>query len=128
MTSNKVEKDIIHPEWEELSLLLSFHMSSLREWHDGHIYEIKQLVLNEENFNVQIYSNDHLPPHFHIIHGEHEAVYLIDQSKPLTLLKGSIPSSIEKRLNYLYEMRFRDKLIKTWNSTRPSHLESQKFF
>lgn len=38
---------------------------------------------------IRMYFNDHPPPHFHAIYGEHEAVIAIDS---LAVLEGSLPT------------------------------------
>jgi hypothetical protein len=37
---------------------------------------------------IRMYFNDHRPPHFHAIYGEHEAVIGVDT---LTVLRGALP-------------------------------------
>jgi hypothetical protein len=37
---------------------------------------------------ILMYFNDHAPPHFHAVYGEHEAVYTIDT---LEIMRGRLP-------------------------------------
>jgi hypothetical protein len=35
-------------------------------WTDGRLYRIKQLVARVKGLSIYIYSDEHVPPHFHI--------------------------------------------------------------
>ena len=61
-----------------------------------------------------MYGNDHSPPHFHAIYGEHEALYRIET---LDLLVGALP----KRAHALvieWASMHREELIRNWERAR----------
>jgi hypothetical protein len=59
---------------------------------------------------IYMYYNDHAPPHFHAIYGEHEALYRIDT---LEIYTGSIP---RRAHNLVLEWadRHREDLTDDW--------------
>ncbi len=42
-----------------------------------------------DGIKINIYSNEHLPPHFHVIYGNYEALI---QIKNLEIEKGKLPT------------------------------------
>jgi hypothetical protein len=63
---------------------------------------------------IRMYFNDHSPPHFHAIYGEHEAVIAIDS---LAVLEGSLPA---RALNLVYEWAqlHQGELLTDWELCR----------
>jgi hypothetical protein len=63
---------------------------------------------------IQMYFNDHTPPHFHAKYGEHQASIVIES---LGLLEGRLPGRI---LSLVVEwgMEHRDELTANWESLR----------
>lgn len=47
-----------------------------------------------DGIKINIYSNEHLPPHFHAIYGSHEAMIEIVS---LEILKGKLPNNQLKK-------------------------------
>jgi len=43
-----------------------------------------------DSIKIDVYSRDHLPPHFHAIYAEHEALLVI---KTLEIYEGSLPNT-----------------------------------
>jgi hypothetical protein len=60
-----------------------------------------------------MYYDDHVPPHFHAIYAEREALIRIDT---LEVLKGSLPSRA-KSLVIEWAVEHRDKLEENWKRT-----------
>lgn len=48
-----------------------------------------------DGIKINIYSNEHLPPHFHAIYGSHEAMIEIVS---LEILKGKLPNNQLKKI------------------------------
>lgn len=63
---------------------------------------------------VQMYYNDHPPPHFHAIYGEHE---LVVQILPVNLLQGSAPNRVQSMVYEWAAMRQED-LMANWERAR----------
>ena len=63
---------------------------------------------------VAMYFNDHSPPHFHAIYGEHEATFAIDT---LEVLEGALP---RRALALVLEWAalHRDELRSNWARAR----------
>ncbi len=63
---------------------------------------------------VRMYFNDHAPPHFHALYGEHEAVIVIES---LEILEGSLP---RRALGLVREWAslHTDELRKNWELCR----------
>ena len=63
---------------------------------------------------IQMFWNEHAPPHFHALYGEHEA--LIDL-RDLSVMRGSLP---RRAMNLVTEWAtdHRDDLMEDWNLCR----------
>jgi len=70
----------------------------------------------DRGMKVEIYSNEHSPPHFHVLSSEIDASFRIDNC---TLLAGRVRNSDYKKILYWYK-HTRSMLIKKWNSMRPT--------
>jgi len=66
------------------------------------VYYIKELVSKIRNMKIEIYSNDHNPPHFHIKSNDQSinATFTLDGCK---LIKGNIKSDDIKRIQAFYK-------------------------
>ncbi len=63
---------------------------------------------------IQMFWNEHAPPHFHALYGEHEA--LIDV-RDLRVLRGSLPRRA-MALVLEWAAAHRDHLLEDWNLCR----------
>lgn len=97
---------------EALSLLLT---GGYAVWTDGQLYHVKHLVDRINGLKVEVFSNDHMPPHFHIRSTNYNVSLRIDDC---TLLSGSIPDK-ELRLIQYWHQRNRALLLSKWKSSRP---------
>jgi len=59
---------------------------------------------------IRMYFNDHAPPHFHAIHGEHEATIAIATGE---VLAGRLPPTA-RRLVQEWTLRYRADLTRNW--------------
>lgn len=64
---------------------------------------------------VYIYANDHLPPHFHVIHPDFEALIEIETLK---LLAGSL-SRVARKPVMKWARENREALVAEWNRINP---------
>jgi hypothetical protein len=66
---------------------------------------------------IEIYANEHAPPHFHVKSNEIDAVFTISDCK---LLKGTVSSKDERLINY-WHSGSKSKLVEMWNRMRPAN-------
>jgi hypothetical protein len=68
-------------------------------------------------YKIEIYGDEHSPPHFHIVKDSKKiAAYSIEDC---TKLNGNLPNGAEKKVKFFHDCA-KDKLIRFWNDTRPS--------
>ncbi len=80
------------------------------------LIENKQLVARVNGLKIEVFSNEHPPPHFHVIAPEIDASFSIEDCR---LLKGDISSSAAQKVKY-WHLHSKPKLIEAWNSSRPT--------
>ena len=85
-------------------------------WTDGQLYEIRQLVDRVKGLRIEIFPNEHPPPHFHVRYGSVNASFAIADGR---LLHGEIGGRDEQLVRWWHK-HSRAQLIKVWNATRPS--------
>lgn len=61
---------------------------------------------------IKMFFNDHLPPHFHAVYGEYNAVFDINT---LELFEGDLPSRARKLVNE-WASQYKSELLEMWNS------------
>lgn len=95
-----------------LKKLITYH--SIDE--NGKLYSIRALVGSVGGLKIEIYFNEHPPPHFHVKSSGINATFSI---KDFQLIEGNIQGRELKMIKWWYE-RSRPKLISSWNNHRPS--------
>ncbi len=105
---------------EVLKLLLG---EGIAVCEDGSLYYIRQLVARISGLRVEIFAREHAPPHFHVHGGGVDATFSLESCEHL---QGNVGRR-EKALIEWWYLRSREKLIQTWNSTRPSDCPVGKF-
>ena len=78
-------------------------------------YNSKERITTIKNLKVIIYSNDHNPPHFHVISNDYNinAKFLIENEE---LLSGEMKSKDLKRIKAFYESpKIKMVMEKIWN-------------
>lgn len=105
-------------EWAEwLEALLHNPCSIFERDNELILLEIKQLVERINGLKIEVYSDEHPPPHFHVKAPEIDASFSIEDC---SLLKGKISSVAEQKVRYWHHYS-KPKLIDAWNSSRPSN-------
>lgn len=69
------------------------------------------------NIQIEIRSDEHAPPHFHVCVDGIDASFSIEDG---SLLRGRLNSSQTKKVRLWYKQS-RQKLIEVWNNTRPGN-------
>jgi hypothetical protein len=66
---------------------------------------------------IQMFFNDHNPPHFHIVYGEHKAIINIDDE----IVEGNMP---KRALNLVFEWMdlHKNELLENWNLAQNGQL------
>jgi hypothetical protein len=82
---------------------------------DGRLYVIKRQVDRIGNLRIEIRSDEHPPPHFHIVGPEIDASYTIEDC---SRLNGNLDARKERLLRKWFR-GCRSKLIQIWNDSRP---------
>ena len=81
------------------------------------LVETKALVERIDGMKIVIYSNEHPPPHFHVVAGGDQASFTLDECK---LLAGNLPAKQRRKIEYwFHEMNAKSALIEIWDKTRP---------
>lgn len=91
---------------------------------NGELYFIKELVGKVRNLKIEIYSNDHNPPHFHVKSSDNSinATFRLDNCQ---LIQGDLKSKDKKRIEKFYEDTDTKELMKEmWNKSKT---EDRKF-
>lgn len=82
------------------------------------VYFIKELVGRIRNMKIEIYSNDHNPPHFHVKSSDKSinATFRLDDC---TILQGEINSKDIKRIEAFYnDPETKDFMKNMWNKSK----------
>ncbi|MBV1929382.1 MAG: DUF4160 domain-containing protein [Gammaproteobacteria bacterium] len=113
------ELDGIQEYAEWLESIIHGQCSILEEDDGGELIltEIRQLVARVNGLKIEIYSNEHPPPHFHVKSPNIDASFSIDDCSKLN---GNIERGDLKKIEYWHK-RAKDLLIKHWNESRPTN-------
>lgn len=68
------------------------------------------------NIEIWVFANDHLPPHFHLITPDHEALVRIDD---LTIMAGSIRPADRRRV-WGCVVENREAIASAWTRLHPN--------
>ena len=72
----------------------------------GKLYQFGSVI-------VRVYANDHLPPHFHVLTPDAEALVEI---ATLRIMAGSLPGKVEREA-LAWAVENRDTIAAEWNRT-----------
>jgi Domain of unknown function (DUF4160) len=105
-------------EWAEwLEALLHNPCSIFERGDELLLLESKQHVARVNGLKIEVFSNEHPPPHFHVKAPEIDASFSIEDC---SLLKGKISSPAAQKVKY-WHLHSKPKLIEAWNSSRPTN-------
>ena len=100
-----------------LEAILHNPCSVWEEDGEAFLIEIKQLVARVDGLKIEIYPNEHPPPHFHVKSPNVDASFAIDDCR---YLEGKVDNRDKKKIEYWFK-HAKPLLIESWNSTRPSN-------
>jgi hypothetical protein len=92
-------------------------------WDDGSLYFIKQLVAKVNNLRIEVFPDEHPPPHFHVVYPGVNASFALSNC---SLLKGHIGNRERGLVKWWYD-RSRALVIKAWNESRPTDCQVGPF-
>jgi len=81
----------------------------------GTRYLTEYLVSRVDELKIEIFSNEHPPPHFRVLYGKDSANFSIPDCRKLN---GGM-DQWEKTIKQLHSTN-KDKLIEVWNARRPT--------
>lgn len=81
------------------------------------LLENKQLVKRINGLKIEIFPNEHSPPHFHVSSPDIDATFAIEDCRKLN---GTISSSAAKKVEY-WHSHSKSMLITIWDATRPTN-------
>ena len=81
------------------------------------LLQIRQLVARLNGLKIEVYPNEHPPPHFHVTSPKVSASFTIDECKKL---EGVISSGDLQKVRYWHQSA-KSLLIDSWNSSRPTN-------
>jgi len=86
---------------------------------DGEMFliEIRQLIARVNGLKIEVYSNEHPPPHFHVKSPNVNASFDIENC---SLLEGNIEGRDKKKIQFWHKYA-KPLLIEAWDSTRPTN-------
>ena len=82
------------------------------------VYFIKELVGRIRNMKIEIYSNDHNPPHFHVKSndGSIDATFKLENCE---ILNGNIDGKDKKRIEAFFNDSYtQEQMKKMWNKSK----------
>ena len=80
------------------------------------LLEIRQLVARMNGLKIEIYPNEHAPPHFHVTSPNVNASFSIENCE---ILNGKISSNDLNKIRYWHK-HAKSLLIECWDNTRPT--------
>jgi hypothetical protein len=83
---------------------------------ESFLIEIRQLVARVNGLKIEVYSNEHPPPHFHVKSPNVNASFDI---KSCSFLEGDVDTRDKKKIQFWHK-HAKPLLIEAWNSTRPT--------
>ena len=83
---------------------------------ESFLIEIRQLVARVNGLKIEVYSNEHPPPHFHVKAPNVNASFDIESC---SLLDGDVGNRDKKKIQFWHK-HAKPLLIEVWNSTRPT--------
>jgi len=100
---------------EDFEIHLNQFVASGASFFEGQILDTRQLVEKIGAIKIEIYPNEHTPPHFHIKSNGMNASFAIDDCR---LLKNSgFSTKVIKSIQDWFE-HSKPRLIEIWNQTR----------
>ena len=85
--------------------LLETHLNSTQVLPNGTVYKIKRFIAKTGDLKIEVYPNDHYPPHFHIISKQRgiNARFDIETLKYINTKQGKITPKDTKKIQNFFK-------------------------
>ncbi len=101
---------------DDFEIHLSQFVMAGAYFFEGQVVEVRQLVEKMGAIKIEIYPNEHTPPHFHIKSNGMNASFAIDDCRVLE--NSGFSTKVIKSIQDWFE-HSKSRLIEVWNQTRP---------
>ena len=108
-----MQKDL-QKEKERIEKIFDYYLNYFDVLEDGTCVETRKEVGRIDGLKVEMFSNDHPPPHFHVTCPDFSARFTIDNCG---VISGNVDSKIKKKIKNFYDKN-RDLLTQYWINTR----------
>lgn len=115
-TANPSDLDGIEDWAAWLEAILHNPCSLWEEDGEEFLIETRQLVERLDGLKIEIYPNEHPPPHFHVVSPDIDASFAIEDCQ---LLNGKIDAQKHRKVKFWHK-HAKPILIACWDSTRPT--------
>jgi len=102
--------------FEDFEIHLNQFVASGAYFYEGRVADARQLVEKIGAIKIEIYPNEHTPPHFHIKSNGINASFAIDDCRILE--NSGFSTKVIKNIQDWF-LHSKGKLIDVWNQTRP---------
>ncbi len=127
---NKNSRALEESFWILKSFLSDESTEAFIDWEENFFWKpwdfivVKEHLVDKiDNIKIEVRSDEHAPPHFHIMINEYEWSYKIEDCNKL---EWNISKKFEKKVKLWFKLWWKHKLIEYWNSTRPTNCEVWK--
>ena len=105
---------VVVPEEISRTLLREFRIGPIIN-DKGARYLTEHLVARVDGLKIEIFSNEHPPPHFRVLYGKDSANFSIQDCRKLNGGLDKWERTIKQ-----WHSKNKDKLIEVWNVSRPT--------
>ncbi len=114
---NPDELDGLEEYAEWLEAILHNPCTVWEENGNEFLIEIRQLVARVNGLKIEIYPNEHPPPHFHVKSPNIDASFSIDSCEQIN---GKVGSKELRKIQFWHRSA-KQLLVDVWNETRPTN-------
>lgn len=101
-----------------LNRLLERYINRTKVSSEWGVYFIKERVTTIRNMRIEVFANDHNPPHFHV-KSKDGKIDVVLKISDCSLIREELSSSDYKRIKAFYESSgAKEKLTKIWNKSK----------
>ncbi|BCA79061.1 DUF4160 domain-containing protein [Desulfuromonas sp. AOP6] len=112
--NNTVENDEIKQLERSLKNYFNLFEQLTAPPRDPHMLE--KLVVCVRGVKIEIYSDEHAPPHFHVVHNSEKSSFDIENGNHI---EGDLKRKDQKVVQ-AWHSKNKETLKKVWNDTRPT--------
>lgn len=78
--------------------------------------ELELLLSRDNGFKIEIFADEHPPPHFHVKYGDEQNTFRISDAAPMH------PHALSRHFRRIRQWHAanRAQLVEVWNTTRPA--------